>query len=328
VPPPVYFWGSSGFAAPSPPKPNVIVTGLVASANLIVDSAGVVQDAVQLKTADGYVAIDIAKGTALLDADGQALKSITARALQSPPVPTSTTAMLFAYGFEPSPVQFKQPIILTFRYDPQTVPAIVDVSDLYIGVWDGNKWQSLDSTIDRATHAVSVHISGFSEYALLAKLPPPPPPPASFTFTEFSITPSPAQIGEAVNISVTCANIGRGPGLTSILLDVNGVGESSTVAFIAPGASQTVLFTVRRDVPGTYAVDVNGLEGQFTVIPQAQPEPTVPPQPVSTATVAPVAPKPAGLFTSWLPAYVGLFAVVAFLIGITFGARSKRPQEN
>jgi rhodanese-related sulfurtransferase len=319
VPPPVYYdGGGGGYVAP--PQPNVTVTGLVASGTLIVDSAGAVQDAVDLKTADGYVTITIAKGAQLLDGEGQALKAINAKPLLSPPSPPANGATLFAYSFDPSPALFRPSVTLTYRYDPQMVPAGIDPRQLYIAVWDGKAWQAIDSTVDPATTSVSARLTQFSQYALLAKLPP-PPLTASFMFTAFTITPSVSYVGDAVAVSVTCANLGNGKGDLTVLLKVDSAQEDSKVIALDPGESQNVIFPVKRSVPGTYAVDVNGLRSQFTV--QAAPVTTTPP-PATPTLPAPTPPKTTGVSASWILIYVGLFALLAIGIGTTLLTRRKK----
>jgi rhodanese-related sulfurtransferase len=313
VPPPVYYdGGGGGYVAP--PQPNVTVTGLVASGTLIVDSAGAVQDAVDLKTADGYVTITIAKGAQLLDGEGQALKAINAKPLLSPPSPPANGATLFAYSFDPSPALFRPSVTLTYRYDPQMVPAGIDPRQLYIAVWDGKAWQAIDSTVDPATTSVSARLTQFSQYALLAKLPP-PPLTASFMFTAFTITPPLSYVGDAVAVSVTCANLGNGKGDLTVLLKVDSAQEDSKVIALDPGESQNVIFPVKRSVPGTYAVDVNGLRSQFTVQAVPTATPTIPIE---------ASPQTTNAHTSWILIYAASFAILAVLVSTIFIARRKK----
>ena len=56
--------------------------------------------------------------------------------------------------------------------------------------------------------------------------------------------------------------------------------EETREVTVAAGASETVTFTTSEDKAGTYAVDVNGLTGSFTVKEAAVP-PLPPPSPVN-----------------------------------------------
>ncbi len=45
--------------------------------------------------------------------------------------------------------------------------------------------------------------------------------------------------------------------------------EASKEITVSAGASQKVTFTTAKDLPGTYAVDINGLSGIFVVMGEA-----------------------------------------------------------
>jgi hypothetical protein len=82
---------------------------------------------------------------------------------------------------------------------------------------------------------------------------------------------------EWVYIWISVGNSGGSKGTKSISLLVNGQLEQSQTVGVGPGGGENVLFQVRRAVPGTYTVSVEGREAQFTVLgmgpPQAAPAP-------------------------------------------------------
>jgi len=51
----------------------------------------------------------------------------------------------------------------------------------------------------------------------------------------------------------------------SVALKVNGVVEKTRMVSVGPQASQPIKFTVARSEPGTYAIDIGGQTGSFTV---------------------------------------------------------------
>jgi hypothetical protein len=53
-----------------------------------------------------------------------------------------------------------------------------------------------------------------------------------------------------------------------VTLKVNGVVEGVENVTVAGGSIRTVIFTVIKDVAGTYDVEVGGLKGTFTVVKQ------------------------------------------------------------
>ena len=249
-----------GAGDPKPEANTVTVTGLIPSSSLMIDNGGVVLDNVKLKTADDYVSINIERGTTLLDINGQPIKSLTASSLPSPPLPPQTSALLFSYDFGPSGVHLITSITLSYKYDTRILPAGVDINSLYIAFWDGQHWQKFDTKIDVNSNTVSTLITEFGQYALMAKFP------ASFSFTTFGITPPLAQVGDVVNIAVTCTNLGGSAGNYPVILKLNNVEEDRKVITLNPGASQVVLFRVTKSI-GTYAVDINGLVSEFVVQP-------------------------------------------------------------
>ena len=91
------------------------------------------------------------------------------------------------------------------------------------------------------------------------------PLPASFTFTKFDITPPTSQIGDTVNISVTCLNNGGNPGTYPVVLKINGVSEQTEEVNLEPGKSQVVTFAITKSEAGTYEVNVNELSSSFIV---------------------------------------------------------------
>jgi len=51
----------------------------------------------------------------------------------------------------------------------------------------------------------------------------------------------------------------------SVVLKIKGVVEAIKEITLGPGQSQKVAFTILKGKPGTYDVDLEGLEGSFTV---------------------------------------------------------------
>ncbi|MEM4619284.1 MAG: CARDB domain-containing protein [Desulfurococcaceae archaeon] len=86
---------------------------------------------------------------------------------------------------------------------------------------------------------------------------------AKFEISNLLINPTEANVGEEITISVTVRNIGEREGVYRVNLKINGLDEASKDIKLAPRESTTVTFKVRRDVPGIYNVEVNGLTGRF-----------------------------------------------------------------
>ena len=89
--------------------------------------------------------------------------------------------------------------------------------------------------------------------------------PANFTVTNLSISPDDVEPGRTVTISAAITNSGGSPGSYTAILRINGSEVETKSVVLNAGESQVVSFTVAKESTGTYTVEVNGLEGTFTV---------------------------------------------------------------
>ena len=248
--------GEGGFVKPT-------LTGLVATTRLELGADGTVQATCQLKTSDGNLTLDIAKGIRLLDSLGKALKTLSVT-LEPSPSP-SGEAIIVAYNLGLNGATFSPAITLIIKYDPATLPEGVAEKALYIAYWDGSKWIALTTTVNAEANNASCKPSHFTTFAVLAKLTP-PPPLAYFEVRNLDISPSQVRIGENVIISAQIANTGGVSGEYTLMVNVEGLLETSQVITLAPEQSQEVSFTVTRDTPGSYQVEIGGLQGSFVVV--------------------------------------------------------------
>jgi len=88
---------------------------------------------------------------------------------------------------------------------------------------------------------------------------------AVFEVTDLVISPSQVTKGEPANISVTVKNTGDAQGSHSLELKINGTVEATEEVTLDAGASETVTFTVTKDTPGEYSIEIADLEGLLTV---------------------------------------------------------------
>jgi len=92
------------------------------------------------------------------------------------------------------------------------------------------------------------------------------PPVPIFQLSDLSISPSRARPGQTVEVSVQLSNIGAVENSCSVSLVINGLLEETKTVRLAPGASERVIFSVVKDVVGTYDVDVGAFSSKFTVV--------------------------------------------------------------
>lgn len=254
------------------------VTGLLGP-SLTLDTNGIIQATCRLKTTDGKLTLDIARGTKLLDSLHRPLTSLSAVLEPSPPAPLPGEAIILAYNLGLNGATFSPAITLTIAYDPLTLPEDVAEKDLYIAYWDGSKWIALESTVDTTAHTVSCELDHFTIFAVIAPLTP--PAPAAFSVSNLSINPLEVQPKEAVAITLSVANTGGTEGSYNVVLKINGVKEAEKSITLAAGSSQNVSFSVTKEEAGSYSVDINGLSGSFTVA--AAPAPALPAAPAPIA---------------------------------------------
>jgi hypothetical protein len=180
--------GGGGGSGGTTTNNNVTLNGLSANANFKVNSSGLVQNAVQLKTADGRVTFDIPSGTKLMANKFDPIYILKANTMASVPPAPADSEIILAYNFAPDGVTFNPALLMTIIYDPVNLPKNNAEKDLYIANWDGTQWQPRGDTLDIGVKTVSARISHFSTYALVGKIVTPQTPLLTSTPT---LTPAP-----------------------------------------------------------------------------------------------------------------------------------------
>ncbi len=168
----------------------------------------------------------------------------------------------------PCSIILDEPAKLTLSYDPDWLPK--NTSSILITYYEPEHgWTELEPAYSGVAQVnkVTVLINQTSIFAILAKIVPlPPPAPAKFKLSELAINPVQTEVGEPVTISAIVQNTGELEGSYTLTLKINGEIEQSKETTLAAGESRQVSFTVIKDDPGTYAVTVEGLTGEFIVL--------------------------------------------------------------
>jgi hypothetical protein len=97
---------------------------------------------------------------------------------------------------------------------------------------------------------------------------------ASFSVSELRISPETVEPRETVTIEAEVTNSGGSTGDYTATLKINDAIVDSVSFPLDPGESQTVSFSIAEETPGTYIVELAGLEGEFTVTEAAPSETT------------------------------------------------------
>jgi hypothetical protein len=217
----------------------------------------------EIVSEDNRLQIVFPVGTVAQDREGKLLMSLEVAINEAPPPPEAGIVGL-PYELGPHGATFNQPITINFSYDPEEIPPRVAEADLVMGYYDedSGQWLFLPSVADMASHTVTTLVDHLSTFAVIAPIPP--PLPAAFTTSALTVHPLETDIGEAVIISVLVTNTGEVEGSYNVALALNGTVEESRVVTLA-GGSQQVVFSTSGGEAGDYSVEVNGLEGSFTV---------------------------------------------------------------
>jgi internalin A len=83
-----------------------------------------------------------------------------------------------------------------------------------------------------------------------------------------SVNPQQAQVNQPLTILGIVVNTGNQAGNYNLILKINGRVEQTRMVSVGPQGTQPVKFTITKAQPGTYAVDLGGQTGSFTVVGQ------------------------------------------------------------
>jgi uncharacterized membrane protein len=89
--------------------------------------------------------------------------------------------------------------------------------------------------------------------------------PAEFQISNLKVTPTDAEIGKEVTVSVKVANVGGQSGSYTIPLTINQTTMDTRTVTLEKGASTDIEFKIAEQTSGTYIVEVAGQVSQFTV---------------------------------------------------------------
>ncbi|MBA7635594.1 hypothetical protein ES703_43198 [subsurface metagenome] len=210
---------------------------------------------------DAMHLLEMRKNTRTVDSEGGVVRRIEITEATAPSLPPDSVLVGNAYEFSPSGITFDRSISLTLSYPVGELP--VDTLSVAMAYYsEGTGWTVVEAESSQVAEIGSLTslIDHFSIFAIIAEVPPP-----ELTVADLMVSPEEVSPGEDVTISVLVANTGGSTGSVSVVLRVGGEVEDTVEVILAPGASETITFSVTRDEADTYGVTVNGLSGSFTV---------------------------------------------------------------
>jgi hypothetical protein len=244
-----------------------------------VDASGNITETIYAPSADGKWVVKLEAGGQALDNEGRPLNSIIIERILIPPLPPMDSSLIgLAFKLGPKGTIFEPPATLTITYDEGDLPIGVAEENLVIVLWDPvlENWVELDGCIvDSQTNTISVSIEHFSTFAVMAGTTT-----ANFGLSNLTVSPTEANQGENIAISVLVSNSGDLAGEYEVILSLAGEVIEARQFALPGGSSDAVIFSISAGEVGQYIFNINGLTGSFSVNepPQQQtPESIMPP---------------------------------------------------
>jgi hypothetical protein len=132
------------------------------------------------------------------------------------------------------------------------------------------------------------------------------PPSAIFNVKNLTVSPAEVKSGQQISVTVIVQNSGSVPGVCTVELKIDNLAADSKIVNLAAQTQDTINFTVSNAEIGAHTIDINGLEGKFTVVP------------AQTATTQ--TPVKKNYLPIIIPFGIGLF-ILALLTTIIIGLR-------
>ncbi|MBN1856363.1 MAG: hypothetical protein JW846_05345 [Dehalococcoidia bacterium] len=262
---------------PTPQQGTLAISILGHEFRPTVDTDGFLLEGFSHSLIEDELSIYIEEGTRCRGDEGNPLAYISATR-DSSPEDYEGGVVLSAFVLGPGGAEFSPALRLGIAYDSAELPQGCGEDDLVVGYYDssGACWQEVPSVIDTAHFEAAFETVHFSTFGLLAPTTEPIVTTHS-AVTALELSPREVAPYDRVNVSVTVKNRGDGDEVYPLDVWVDGNIEHSLDVALAPGASQTLRFTVVRSQQGEYEVSAGALNRSFSVLEsltQIQPVPT------------------------------------------------------
>jgi hypothetical protein len=227
----------------------------------------------QISTPDGKLTLTIPVGVYIWNEAGAAQPFLSAAVVTNPPPAPSESSLVMAIELGPNGVTFNPGVTLTFNYKDSDIQSGTREADLYIAWWNGTAWVKLIGTVDPAANTVTVQVTHFTSFALVAPTAPPVTTPTlkiTSPLTGTSVDSGNITLSiNAGNISLVADNRpnAAGEGRVIYYLDVPIPTTAGASTFSAAGTykesdSNTTIWTDLA--PGTHVIGVQLVQNDHT----------------------------------------------------------------
>jgi hypothetical protein len=170
--------GGGGGGGGSPPPGSVTGVGSI-NVGSIVGTTGAFSQSATLVSSDGMATVSVPKGTTGT-INGLSFSIMTLTPQSAPPSPpTNSNIVGVAYDFGPSGASFTTPVPITIGYNPANMPAGFSETGLVIAFYDtaASQWVTIPgSLVNTEGYNITVQVSHFTFFAVIAALPVTPVP--------------------------------------------------------------------------------------------------------------------------------------------------------
>ncbi|MFA5374661.1 MAG: hypothetical protein WC455_02740 [Dehalococcoidia bacterium] len=150
------------------PTPTISFDIGGAKASLNISSSGVIQQAVNVTSADDNISMHIQSGTTALNDQGQPLSELNMSTTDDHPAASGNRSVIAAFDFEPDGATFNPGIVVTFHYTHDMIPAGVNESRLIIGFYNESSdgWEYPDCVVNTAANTITFTVYHFTKFTI------------------------------------------------------------------------------------------------------------------------------------------------------------------
>jgi len=160
-------WNLTTVGAPAPtPTISFNIGGTNASWNT--SSAGVIQQVVNVTSADETINLYIPAETIALNNQSQPLDELNMSSIDEYPDPSGNRSVVAAFDFDPDGATFDPGIVVTLSYTHDMIPEGVNESSLVIAFYDESldSWQYINGAVDPDANTITFTVHHFTVFTI------------------------------------------------------------------------------------------------------------------------------------------------------------------
>jgi len=160
-------WNFTTGAAPAPP-PTISFNIGGTSASWNTSSSGVIQQVVNITSADAKINLYIPLGTTALNSEGEPLDELNMSSATVYPDASGDRRVIAAFDFEPDGATFDPGIEITLTYDPDTIPSGVNESSLIVAFYNESSegWEYITGIVNTSANTITFTVHHFTTFTI------------------------------------------------------------------------------------------------------------------------------------------------------------------